>query len=90
MTDKEKAVKLLSVENLNPIAKCVHEIFETRKIMSTLNGITDKIITEETHTAKIENDVKTTIGNLIKKVEKIEKSSQEIYKISNVSADGLS
>ena len=96
LTDHEKAVKLLTTDNLNPIAKCIHEIFEKRKVLleslNTLNVIIDKVCTDEAHSEKIEKEARITLEHIIEKVEKIEKNNQQIfrtYEVSNIDENGL-
>ena len=83
MTDHDKAVKILKSEDLKPIAKFVHEIFETRDTMldslSTLNDMIDKIEKQEVTTAKIEADVQKTVSGLISKIIK----SEGTYNVTN-------
>ena len=93
LTDQEKAVQLLKSDNIEPVAKCIHEIFNTRNVMLdslfTLNTLVDRIAAEETHFTKIENDVRATIDKLVKKVERIEKPPKHGYRISKISDNGM-
>ena len=93
LTDQEKAVQLLKSDNIKPVAKCDHEIFNTRSIvldsLFTLNTLVDNIVAADTHLTKIEKDVRATIDKLVKKVEHIENSPKHIYKISKISENGM-
>ena len=86
-------MQLLKSDNIEPVAKCIHEIFNTRNVMLdslfTLNTLVDKIAAEETHFTKIENDVRAIIDKLVKKVERIEKPPKHVYRISKISDNGM-
>ena len=81
ITDQEKTIKLLTLEDLKTVAKYIFEAFETRNIMidalSTLNDITDEVEKQEKATIKLEADVKHVINGLISKIENREKSSRK-------------
>ena len=83
MSDHDKAIMLLKNRNLEQIAHFVYEAFEIRGILIdgllTLNNIVDIIVKGEEISAKVETDVSSLLGDIIKKVEKAENKRDKKY-----------
>ena len=82
ISDMDKAVKLMKLENQSLLAELVHKIFTHRGIMldslATINDVVDSVASRISADDKIERDVKKTLSDMLSSVEK----SERLYKVS--------
>ena len=95
-SDHEKAIILLKNRNLEKIAHFVYEAFEIRSTLidslTTLNNIVDEVVKGEQVSAKVEADVSSLLGDIIRTVEKNEikqSSKNDNFLVKSISSDGL-
>ena len=95
-SDHEKAITLLKSQKFEQIAAFIYEAFEIRSIfvesLATLDNIVDKIVKVEQVSAKVDADVSSFLGDIIRKVEKNEirhSSKKDNFLVKSVSSDGL-
>ena len=95
-SDHEKAITLLKSQKFEQIAAFIYEAFEIRSIfvesLATLDNIVDKIVKVEQVSAKVDADVSSFLGDIIRKIEKNEikhSSKKDNFLVKSVSSDGL-